>query len=356
MRSNKVFPYVLNAVKGIATGFISLQVGLTHECLNRCVMCQHWARPKAGSLRYAETGKLIDHVIAPFVNMGGETICFSGGEPFNHPSLLRILKTCNELNLGIGFITSGAGTSVTGPLSDELLSELKKTKWLRISLDAVDPTIYKESRGPGYEQVMSNLSAYIGYGIKLGFGITAHKRNGKHIPEIIKWIKREVPQEQIESIRLWFVRGEPELELDADTMLAVKNEVKEALGDLKQLVDTNIDAFEAQAQGFPELPPDAGQLRCVVPLVHCYVDASLRAFACCIHAGDAELKPAGPAIGDMTLFTLRDLWDKVMNDEHHRRKDYGKHPSCAGCTLRLYTINKTMKEIEDGMLHRGNFL
>lgn len=356
MRSNKVFPYLMNVKRGKANGPVSLQVGLTHECINKCIMCQHWARPNANpkAVKYADTVALLTNVIKPFVHMDGETICFSGGEPFNHPDLLKINEWCQP-ELGIGYITSGAGLSVNGA-DDKVYQSLAKCEWIRISLDAVDKGIYEQSRGPGFDDVMTNIPRYVKAGCKLGFGITLHKRNAWHVPEAIEWIKKNIPVQQIESIRLWFVRGEKELELDDDSKLSVKNIIGAALGRLHETVDTNFDAFEKQAQGFPEVHPDSlKSTRCVVPLLHLYIDASLRAFACCVHAGDAEIKPAGPVLWDMTKKRLDEVWEEILENED-KKHDYGQHKSCEGCTLRLFTINENMRFIEDYKLHRRNFI
>lgn len=352
MRSNKLFPYLLNFKKGLAKGFVSLQVGLTHECLNKCVMCQHWARPNSNptGVRFVNVEKLIENVIKPFKDMRGETICFSGGEPFNHPELGRIIKACLP-EIGIGFITSGAGTALT----DEIIKDLAQAEWIRISLDAVEPEVYKKSRGPGYEQVLENIHKYVMAGCKLGFGITVHKFNYEHIRNTLGWISSNVPKSQIESIRLWFVRGEKDLEIDSEDKANVYHVYRDHMFTHDLVERGNVDAVMRQACGLPELPEDASQLRCVVPLVHTYIDASLRVFACCIHAGDAEIKPAGPMIGDMEFSNLHLLWDKVLKDEDSKR-NYGDHPSCAGCITRLYTVNKTYQQIENAGLDKKNFI
>ena len=140
MRSDKLFPYILAAKKQWLSTPISLQVGTTHTCVNRCVMCQHWARDQKGPVKTLDFERFRDNVLHPFAALGGESICYSGGESMEHPQMMEILDATHNLGIKSGVITSGAGRAYFGDIA-----AMNGCHWVRVSLDAVDAETYAVS-------------------------------------------------------------------------------------------------------------------------------------------------------------------------------------------------------------------
>jgi len=355
-RLNKVVPYLVAASKGWAEGPISYQVGLTHACVNHCVMCQHWQRPKgdAKGASLAPTAAMRS-VLREMRTMGAESVCFSGGEPMLHPDVWSFIG--EALPMQVGIITGGVGVAFKNPDLDLL----RKCAWVRVSLDAVDGETYYASRGPGFIDAIANTTLMAESQVPLGFGITVHKLNADKLEDVLRFILYlKQNGALLESVRLWLVRGEAELSITDAQADRLSQRVLPMLWSLEiKHVPTNAVELTQRlsvSKTKPELPENAADLRCVVPLVHLYIDAQLRVFPCCIHAGDAEIEPPAPPIADLKMVTLQQVWDMIRIAEKRRERDYGKHPACAGCTLRLYTINKGFADAKAAGLLSPHFL
>lgn len=341
-REDKLFPLVHAAKKGITRGPISLQVGTTHICVNRCVMCQHWTRPqvKRAATVYLNKDLFYKNVLDPFHDMSGDTICYSGGEAMEHPDMIEVVRQTLKRHVGVGLITSGAGKAFEGDIS-----VLKDCEWIRVSLDAVELAPYMESRGPGFHEVMDNLQRLIRLQAPLGFGITVHKKNVGHVQKVIDWIHRNVPMEIIRGgIRLWLVRGESSLEPSVEDRLKLLSDLRD-IPIWKDVPDHNMPDFAKMCHGESELPKGILAVRCGVPLVHLYIDASLRGFPCCIYAGDAEAKPVVDPEWDLSKQTLHEVWSDIVFKEASKFDHGTNKKACQGCTLRLATINQMLDRV-----------
>ena len=85
--------------------------------------------------------KVIDELDA----VGCKTIEFGGGgEPLEHPDILKILHYIKEKNLRCGIITNGYAMIDNHSLVDAILSV---ADWIRISLDAVSDETYQYVHG-----------------------------------------------------------------------------------------------------------------------------------------------------------------------------------------------------------------
>lgn len=78
---------------------------IIQTCPNHCLFCSSCAgMQQTQFIDYALFKKTIDH----FIKIGGiEEISISGGEPFLHPDLPRMIRYCKAKNIRTVLFTSG---------------------------------------------------------------------------------------------------------------------------------------------------------------------------------------------------------------------------------------------------------
>ena len=100
-----------------------LKIEVNRECPLRCIHCSSNGEPHAPEK--LELSRLTE-LIREFVEMGGETLAISGGEPLVYKGLPRILNVCHNLGIRPDFYTTGIysnGVSLK-PIPDNLLGFL----------------------------------------------------------------------------------------------------------------------------------------------------------------------------------------------------------------------------------------
>lgn len=96
---------------------------ITKQCPNNCLFCSSCSSYDASTMiDFDLFKKTIDH----FISLGGiEEISISGGEPFLHPDLFKMISYCKEHNIRTVLFTSGIKRNHS--LSTEELDSLTET-------------------------------------------------------------------------------------------------------------------------------------------------------------------------------------------------------------------------------------
>ncbi|HRJ71231.1 MAG TPA: GTP 3',8-cyclase MoaA [Terrimicrobiaceae bacterium] len=138
-----------------------LRISVTDRCNERCLYCmpegyKGWAQ-KADHL----TAEEIVRVAAAAAGIGFRNFRLTGGEPTIRPDLVDIAAGIGRLPgmASLGVSTNGTRlASLSGPLKDAGVTSLN------ISLDALDPTIYRQITGGDFPSVMAGIQAAISAG------------------------------------------------------------------------------------------------------------------------------------------------------------------------------------------------
>lgn len=123
-----------------------LTLAITGACNLKCFHC--WVDAGSSvSARHVSTSRL-SRLIEEFASLGGEEICFTGGEPLCHPDWMRLM----ERALTYGFRTVSLQTNGT-LLKDEDVRALAATELpglsIQISLDGTTEPTHDMVRGQG---------------------------------------------------------------------------------------------------------------------------------------------------------------------------------------------------------------
>jgi MoaA/NifB/PqqE/SkfB family radical SAM enzyme len=207
-----------------------VQVNITNRCVNRCRMCRkyEWEQAEMPAERIAG-------LAGELRRMGDPLVILSGGEPFLHREIDRVLEIVADMRTLV--FTSG-----TVPVS---AGKFQKLKRVQFSVDALDPEIYRAIRGPGSVEVLKeNIVRAKEAGCLVTITSVMQRENILHIPDIMEFCEAEgVP----------FLPG------------AVHSYNELAFYDLSR-------------RPLPRL--------CLVPFYHCLVDPSGDVFVCCHHYED----------------------------------------------------------------------
>lgn len=141
MTCNKLQNYyhkILDGNTRRTTAPLSVQINIDNTCINSCAYCKKKTFPQV----QMSLEKVLS-LLKEFKDMGVQTVIFSGGEPFLHADLLTMLSAAKSHGLGVSVITSG---QVVPRNLSEYVENIDK---LNVSLDAVNASVFKRTRGNG---------------------------------------------------------------------------------------------------------------------------------------------------------------------------------------------------------------
>lgn len=147
-----------NWIKKQEETIITVELDLTNFCNNKCPKCAGW---NVELTKDELSLDVVKKVINDIIDIGAKAIIFTGGgEPTIHKNFLEILQyTSSKKFLEIGLISNGL------LLTDKIAEEcVKYCTWIRVSLDAGSPDIYKKNHGLNnlfFEKVCSNIQNLI---------------------------------------------------------------------------------------------------------------------------------------------------------------------------------------------------
>lgn len=133
---------------------ITVELDMTNTCNHRCPECvvNYFRIADKSALSYG----IAENIIRQLSKCRIKGLIFTGGgEPLCNPQTLKIVKLAKTRGLDLGFITNG---SLLGDESGKTL--LKSCTWLRVSLDAASPEVFRLTHGMGnreFYQVINNI-------------------------------------------------------------------------------------------------------------------------------------------------------------------------------------------------------
>ena len=137
---------------------ITAEIDMTNLCNNRCPHCTGWYPKKTqDSLTIKEAKSYIKQL----KDAGAKALIFTGGgEPLVNPKTLEAVIYAGEIGFDIGFITNGM--AMNNEMCWDIL--LRNCDWIRISLDAGTPGMYKKTHGmevSDFFQVIKNIKGLV---------------------------------------------------------------------------------------------------------------------------------------------------------------------------------------------------
>jgi MoaA/NifB/PqqE/SkfB family radical SAM enzyme len=119
---------------------VTVEFDLTNLCDHRCPRCIGFHPERdSSSLELGEARRILNEIRA----FGARGLTFTGGgEPLLSPIALEALEHARDLGLDLGFITNG--TSLTEASARAIL---RRCQWVRVSLDAASPEVFRSTHG-----------------------------------------------------------------------------------------------------------------------------------------------------------------------------------------------------------------
>ncbi len=165
-----------------------ITIELTQQCPNCCVYCSSLSSPTKRTILSVE---MIEEAIADAVSLGARTINLSGGEPFMHPDILRIVKFIHQQQVSCLIYSSGIVLEKDKPVSipNKLLEGIKgKVEKLIVNVEAADEITYNQIMGTsfgGFQLMQSSVRMAISLGITVEAHVVPTKLNTQQLPKII---------------------------------------------------------------------------------------------------------------------------------------------------------------------------
>lgn len=162
----------------------SAVISVIHQCNSHCVMCDIWRSPSADILDPEVIKKLPRSLI---------DINITGGEPFLHPQLTRIIENINKLNAKSQIIINTNGFNTKSIIRQSInILEVSPKIGIRVSLDGFGK-LHSQIRGIkcGWTKATRTIYLLRQIGVKnLGVSFTIMDRNYHHLPKIFRFCQK----------------------------------------------------------------------------------------------------------------------------------------------------------------------
>lgn len=125
-----------------------ISIEITRKCPNRCLHCSSSSTVDCDESIPFE---VFESTIKSGMTLGLKTVCLSGGEPFIHKDIVKIINCAYENGLNVFVYTSGItidrNCKFSG-VSESVFKEIRnKVTKLIFNIEAADPLIYNEIMG-----------------------------------------------------------------------------------------------------------------------------------------------------------------------------------------------------------------
>lgn len=322
---------------------ISLEI--IRKCPNNCLHCSSCSNERCTEMLPYET---FINVISDAEKLGAKTICLSGGEPFLHKDIVKMVRFIHSMGMDCYVYTSGiflnpAGEKVSLPLT--VLEEIKEsvTK-LIFNIEAATEHTYDKIMGTcGCFEIMCQS---VRDTVRLGICAEAHlvpmALNIQEIPDVVA-LCSQMGVSKISFLRL-VLHGRAAHNKEEIALNEVElQELKERLIELQTVDDINIRI------GVPlSLETDCHQCEAAIGKLNIRYDGLV--FPCEVFKNDCmKTKMAGLLPESIYEKPLYDIYMYSAYLQHVRKlaEAFSKKKTCETC-LGQHLINLAKGEKEDG--------
>ncbi len=296
---HKLLKHLDRVVQWDRTGFvypILVNFNLSNACNNRCPQC---------STRYEDNSIVpVDRaysLIDEFAALGVKAVGLGGGgDPTCHPDLCGIIEHIADCKLESGVVTNGYH------LTDRVLDAIiGNSTWLRISLDADGPDLYRLTHGmePGdFHRVIENIErciekrSILGRDIAIGLTYLIGRETIGGIANAARLAK---------GLGVDYIRFRPFFNWDSSVLSAEESqELAGALETAKAVADSTFHVSWAEdrcnsIQG-------KGKRKYGICHVHhfvAFINARLQLYPCCLLDGNSEYE-----FGSLVNSSFEEIW------------------------------------------------
>lgn len=273
-KSDKTARYIDSLKYGYRKFPPSLQIAPLDECFNRCPMCGHWKRKEKKRIAVVDLINFLK--IGKALNL--ESVCYSGGDPFAYPTdeLNDLMAWHISNNVLFSFVAAGY---VPARVDRDLL---RKAEFLSCSLDTIDESLYKRTRGGQLTagMVTDCIKDLVKDEINIRISMVVHSANWKNIAEVFDFVL----ENNIKEVRIHGVRAHSNMDLKPyEQSLFFANTIHEYKKKFSRAgVVHNLDKLVLSHD------PCCKFNRCFTTLYQLFIDSDGNIYPCCTTAGDTQ--------------------------------------------------------------------
>lgn len=318
--------------QGFTNAPVILDFDVTDMCGHKCPMCLYG---ETNTEKKFVSFPKAQEILRDASEMGSRAVTFAGGgEPTGHPHFQQIMLYARSKGLETAMFTHGQN------LNDSLIGTIvDQCTWMRISLDADGPAIYKKTHGRD-ERVFGQVTANIGRITERARNVSSDIVVGisyligpQSIPGIYNAAKlaRELG---VQAIRFRPFFNFQDTRTSIDDLLEAKQRGGANIGDLLDEMQNQLDeAMKLKSPGFdvsyPGYRVDAmkgdkprGFDVCYYPHFSASITADLKLYPCCPLKGYPEYE-----IGDLSKSSLKEVWPSAVRRNVHQKVDFKRCPN-----------------------------
>lgn len=346
---------------------VLVNINPTNRCNHRCPLCT--SKDFLDDVTFP-TPRL-KQIIEELAKLGVKAIGFGGGgDPTCHPDLAELIHFSAAQGLEFAMTTNGQ------LLNEEIIeAAVRHSTWLRVSLDASTPEIYKKTHGLGdkeFEQVKSNIEALVREKKRTGSDVTLGITYllGPHTVDGAVSATRMVRDIGVDNIRLRpFFRWDQESKSpsqvsDSDALVPVPGKrtgsraysvegSRKAEFD-RRMADVLRECKSLQSESFSVSYPEDRILDvatqservhrvCSVHHFQSIITADMQVYPCCMLEGKAKY-----SYGSVAEKSFQEVWESPSRRAAYERIDFSDCPN--PCMLEKH--NELLWEIKHSKLRR----
>ena len=319
--------------QGFTSAPVVIDLDLTDRCNNKCPLCIYHDTNTEKKFIPFEKAK---EIITDAYEMGSKAITFAGGgDPTCHPKLEDLILHSKAGGMETALFSNAY------EMSDSLIKTIAdQCTWMRVSLDADGPAIYKKTHAmdkEAFDQVISNVGKITKQARDSGSGILVgicYLIGPQTIPGIYNAAKlaKDLGANSIRYRPFFnFEDHRPSvltlLGSHARTKAVGKDKVLEEMDDqLRRAMELKSPGFDVS---YPEYRVNALRAEhprgfdvCYFPHFSASITADMKLYPCCPLKGYEQY-----AIGDLTNASFKEVWLSDKRKKVHEIVDFKSCPN-----------------------------
>jgi len=182
-----------------------LRISVTSRCNFSCIYCHNEGLGRPPSISDSGNGEMNPDEIGRYVRIARElgigSVKLTGGEPLMRRDLEEIVDRCVQHVSDVSLTTNGS--TLAGRADALRLAGLKR---VNVSLDSLNPDIFKDIRGGSLQSVLAGAAAALEAGLKpVKINLVVMRKTMDHIPAMIDYVGG------MKGLKLQLIQFMPEL-------------------------------------------------------------------------------------------------------------------------------------------------
>ena len=327
---------------------------MTNVCNQNCPHCfGYWPERDQAKMCLEEAKAILGQLKVS----GARGVTFTGGgDPLVNPDTPAAVAHAHSLGLDIGFITNAQSLK---PETADIL--VRSAVWLRVSLDAATPEVFRLTHGmaaPQFETVLDNVRLLVARKKALGSRVTiglGFLTGPKTRPDVYAFARlaKELGADYGQYRPLLRRQGEPDIDYSDDSLIEEMLRAKRDFETPSYRVLCSEHKYRLIAEGKLERT----YRKCYGQNFAAVVAADRKMYVCCHMRGVEKYE-----IGDLSRDDVATVWDSEKRRRVADSVDFADCPPLCRCDSfneilgQLKDEGRTLDDAADGPWEHQNFI